>query len=228
MVARAQVRQSGKTAAQESALEAAKTGDEPLDAPIEQNRKFRTPGFSRMRTDWRPDDQILMTKAKMAAEDRLLREFADAYRILNHIYDLVRTPDTDPRTGEVLKDLHGYTVWKKDEYGQFIEDWTKLNNTQRDTILFTISTRLFEWEQLAADAWGEAMFAKGQWEENFSIGFEAPMQGTVQDREAAGRIHSADERYFAIQLTFYSRKAEALVRTMSRLADRLRDTLVHR
>lgn len=228
MVARGAVRQSGKTTAQESALEAAQEGDQPLDSNIEQTRKFRSPGFSRMRTDWNPDDQIVLQRAKMAAEDRLLKEFPDAYRILAHIYDLVRQPETDPRTGEVLKDIHGWTVWKKDEYGNFIEDWNALGAKERDTLLFTISTRLFEWEQLSADAWGEAMFAKGQWEETFSIGFDAPMSGTVQDREAAGRIHSADERYFAILLTFYSRKAEALVRTMSRLADRLRDTLVHR
>jgi hypothetical protein len=226
MVAQGKPRQSGKTAAQETAIEAGKDADAPLDSDIEHTRKFRTPGFARMRTDWRPEDAIILTKAKLAAEDRLILEFADAYRVLAHIYDIVRTPlEVD---GQVQKDRHGWTMWAKDEYGSFIEDWSKLTTGHRDTILFTLATRLYDWEQKAADAWGEAMFAKGQWEERFSIGFDAPMSGTVQDREATGRIWSADERYFAIQMTFYSRKADALVRTMTRLADRLKDSLLHR
>jgi hypothetical protein len=219
-------RQSGLTAAQESALAAGKGADSPLDSDIEHTTKFRSPGFSRMRTEWKPEDAIILTKAKLAAEDRLVLEFADAYRVLAHIYDIVRTPLIVE--DEVQKDRHGWTVWAKDEYGSFIEDWSKLTHDKRDTILFTLATRLYDWEQKAADAWGEAMFAKGQWEETYSIGFDAPMTGTVNDREATGRIHSADERYFAIQMTFYSRKADALVRAMTRIADRLRDTLIHR
>jgi hypothetical protein len=226
MVAQGKPRQSGLTAAQESALEAGKDADNPLDSDIEHNRKFRTPGFSRMRTDWKPEDAIILTKAKLAAEDRLVLEFADAYRVLAHIYDIVRTPLIIE--DEVQKDRHGWTIWAKDEYGSFIEDWSRLTTDQRDTILFTLATRLYDWEQKAADAWGEAMFAKGQWEESYSIGFDTPMSGTVQDREATGRIRSADERYFAIQLTFYSRKADALVRAMTRIADRLRDSLLRR
>lgn len=226
MVAQGKQRQSGLTGAQESALEAGKDADTPLDSDIEHNRKFRTPGFSRMRTDWRPEDAIVLTKAKLAAEDRLVLEFADAYRVLAHLYDIVRTPLIV--ADEVQKDRHGWTVWAKDEYGSYIEDWSRLTADKRDTILFTLATRLYDWEQKAADAWGEAMFAKGQWEETYSIGFDAPMSGTVQDREATGRIKSADERYFAIQMTFYSRKADALVRAMTRIADRLRDTLIHR
>jgi hypothetical protein len=220
-------RQSGLTAAQESALEGGRDLDTPLDSNIEQHRKFRSPGFSRMRTEWRPEDSIILTKAKTAAEDRLVLEFADAYRVLARIYDIVRTPATTPE-GEIQKDRHGWTVWAKDEYGSYIEDWSRLTTDKRDTILFTLATRLYDWEQKAADAWGEAMFAKGQWEETYSIGFDEPMTGTVQDREATGRIKSADERYFAIQMTFYSRKADALVRSMTRIADRLRDTLLKR
>jgi hypothetical protein len=219
-------RQSGLTAAQESAMEVVAGSDTPLDSNIEHNRKFRSPGFSRMRTEWKPEDAIILTKAKVAAEDRLILEFADAYRVLAHIYDIVRSPLVID--GEIQKDRHGWTVWAKDEYGSYIEDWSLLTHDQRDTILFTLATRLYDWEQKAADAWGEAMFAKGQWEETYSIGFDAPMSGTVNDREATGRIHSADERYFAIQMTFYSRKADALVRSMTRIADRLRDSLLHR
>ena len=77
----------------------------------------------------------------------------------------------------------------------------------------------------SSDAWGEAMFAKAMWEETFSIGYSASVSGTIDDRTAAGRIGAAEERYFAIFMTLYSRKAEAITRSMALLGQRLKDTL---
>jgi hypothetical protein len=59
-----------------------------------------------MRTEWKPEDQIVLIKAKTAAEDRLVLEYADTYRILAHLYDIVRTPQVSP-DGEIVKDRHG-------------------------------------------------------------------------------------------------------------------------
>ena len=69
------------------------------------------------------------------------------------------------------------------------------------------------------------MFAKAQWEERFSIAFDAPMSGTVDDRRAAGNIDAREERYFAIFLSLYSRKADSIVRSMELLSQRLRDSM---
>jgi hypothetical protein len=232
MVESKKARESGKTGGQEVAQEAARLAEKieessdvvtvaPTD--IEQHRRFRTPGFQRMRLDWSHEDSVVMTRAHKAAETKIQAQYHEAYHILNQFYDIVRTPVLI--RGEVQRDGNGWVVWEKDEYGYPYENWDKLTHSAKDHFLFKIITRLFTWEQMAVESWGEAMMAKGVWEEKMSIEFDKPMAGTVNDREAAGRIGSADERYFAIFLTMCSRRADAVVRSMTLISQRLKDSL---
>jgi len=211
--------------ASEAAVEAVvQAPDSPAADDEKAPRKWRTPGFQRMRLDWTTEDHAILDRAKATADGRLLREFPDAYRILNRIYDVVRTVATGP-DGEPQKDQFGLAVWKKSQLGGFEEDFTKLSLKEKEDFLFSITTHSFEWQQQAADSWGEAMLAKAQWEERFSIGFDAPASGTVEDRTAHGRLDARDERYFALFLSMYSRKADALVRSIELLAQRLKDSM---
>lgn len=223
-----QTRASGERASEEEAKEQSEAMTEPLDDRVlheERERTFRTPGFSRMRTDWRSDDRPIIEHARAVVDGRILANFQDAYQVMHEVYDLVRTPQVDEETGEVLKDQWGFPLWKQTVSGSYEEDWTRLTLKQKNNLLFTITTRLFDWEQRAADAWGEAMFAKAQFEERFAIAFDAPMAGTVDDRRAAGNIDAREERYFAIFLTLYSRKADAVVKTLALLGQRLKDSM---
>lgn len=225
MVQARQVRASGETGAEEEATEAGEQLLEPMVQELQEEAKktFRTPGFRRMRFDWRGEDRPILTKAIEAVEGRIRHNFADAFQVMYDVYDLVRTPLTE--NGHIARDQWGLTIWKRSASGSYEEDWTKLTHKQRENLLFQITTRIFEWEQRAADAWTEAMFAKAQFEERFAIGFDAPHSGTVDDRKAAGTIDSRDERYFAIFLSAYSRKADAVVRSMNLLAQRLKDAM---
>lgn len=223
-----QTRASGELTADEIAAEEHDKLDKPVETevlPDERERKFRTPGFSRLRTEWRKEDYFIVQQAKDAVERRIIENFADAYQIMNEVYDLVRTPEVDPETGEVKTDRWGFVIWKQSPSGSYEEDWSRLTLKVKNDLLFGITTRLFDWEQRAADAWGESMFAKAQWEERFAIDFNAPIAGTVEDRRAAANMKAADERYFAIFVTLYSRKADSIVRTMSLLGQRLKDSL---
>jgi hypothetical protein len=201
--------------------------DEPMqDVEIgkRDTTSFRTPGFQRMRLDWNTADREVLNRAKFAVEGRLLKEFPDAYRMMYRIYDVVRTKVAD-ENGEIQLDSFGFPKWEHSPVGGYLEDFTKLGIRQKEDFLFAITTHLFEWQQLAADSWGEAMFAKAQWEERFSIGFEAPMSGTVEGRTAAGRLDSREERYFALYCSMYSRKVDALIHSLELIGQRIKDSM---
>jgi len=202
--------------------------DHPLDESDTQGepKKWRTPGFQRMRLDWSSEDREVLNRAKSTAEGRLYREFPEVYRLLYRVYDIVRTVEVDPQSGEILKDQWGLPKWHKDQLGSYVEDFSKLGIKEKEDILFTITTHLVEWQQLAADAWAEAMFSKAQWEERFSMGYAAPMSGTIEARTATGRLDSRDERYFAVFCSMYSRKADALIRSLELLGQRIKDSMV--
>lgn len=225
-VRQGQTRAHGESTAEEVTKEEADKLEEPVqpELPEERAKVFRTPGFSRMRTTWSSEDWHVVARAQQAVEGRIIHNFADAFEVMNTVYDLVRTAETD-ENGEVVRDRFGFTVWKRTPSGSYDEDFTRLTGKQKEDLLFRITTRLFDWEQRAADAWGEAMFAKAQWEERFAIAFDAPMTGTVDDRKAAGNIDAREERYFAIFMSLYSRKAEAIVRSLSLLGQRIKDSM---
>lgn len=217
----------GNEVANEESVSNEKLAGEGKDGDIDRTKTFRTPGFSRMRVDWSGDDAPIVANAKSAVEGRIIRNFADAYEVLNDIYEIIRVSELD-RDGSIKQDHFGFTIWAKKPNGSFDEDFTRLTQRQKEDFLFRITTRLFDWEMRAADAWGEAMLAKAQWEEKFAIGYASMVdltsKSTVEDRTQHGRLDSRDERYLAIFFSWYSRRADAIVRVMTLLSQRLKDT----
>lgn len=227
MVDREQERPStGDTAGDEATRDEAKRFAEPaaVQLPEERARKFRTTGFSRMRTDWQGDDKITVNRVQMKVEHTFQDLFGEAHVLLYEVYATVREAVLDtndePQLGQ-----DGLPIWRRNSTGSFVEDWTKLTSRERERFLFLITTQLFSWEQIAADIWGEAMFAKALWEDSFSIGYESlpGSKPTIDDRTARARLESREDKYFALYVSWLSRKADALVRTMTLLSQRLKD-----
>lgn len=221
------VRASGNTPAREAAEEASKNLTEPPDAsmPEDRARKFRGLGFSRMRFSWRGEDALIVMQAQEAVEERMLAVFPDALSIMHDIYELVRVPDLDQFGGRRFNQ-HGHTIWKHTVSGMPVEDFTKLTHHEKERFLFSITTRLYGWEQKAADIWGEGLLAKSLWEEVYANEYDAPRGSlTIEDRQAKANMHAAEDRYFAVFMSWLSRRADALVRSMSLIAQRLKDSM---
>jgi hypothetical protein len=199
-----------------------------VDLHDDRTREMRTPGFSRMRVDWNgPDATVIAAVIKMA-DDRVAVKYTDAYQIMNDLYMIVRLPMADQQTGEIITNRHGWPEWERTESGRYVEDYSRLGIKEKDDFLMQITTRLFDWEQMAAENWAEAMFAKAQWEERFSTAFTNPAEGTRRTDEGLtqhARYDSREERYFAIFESLVSRKSDALVKSMERIALRLSQTI---
>jgi hypothetical protein len=221
-----QTRANGKPPSAVIAREESDENEKELEVPIpeETSRQLRTPGFHRMRTDWRGEDRIVWDQVKSTAERRILQDYKEVFDLLTDLYMIVRTPATND-DGEILRDNFGAIVWARDDLGRVIENYSDLSKRQKEDFMFRFSTRMVLWEQWAADAWGQAMFAKARWEEGFATEYDKPRQGTIEDRTAKGKIGSLTERYTAVYMTYYSRKAEAVCRSVERLVQRLKDSM---
>lgn len=226
-IERGRTRASGSTVANEVAAAQGEDMERPPEEqlPEERARVFDFPGFSRMRTEWEGDDRHVLQRIRASVDRRVFDVYADAYLVMEDLYALVREPEVDERTGAVATDEFGLTRWRRSPNGSYLEDWSRLGMRQRDDFLFRITTSLFEWELRRDDLWGEAMFSKARWIERFAHEFEAPRAGTVEDRTQRANAEAAEDRYFALYLTWLSRKADSVVRSMERLQLRLKDTL---
>lgn len=199
-----------------------------VDLHDDRTQEFTRFGLSRMRTEWRSGDGEAMAGVHSVIDRLLMEKFGDAYQIMNDLYEIVREPHIMDG-GEIATDIYGFTIWERTESGSYIEDYTRLSSKEVKDFLFKITTRLFSWEQEAASIHGDAMFAKALWEQSFAQGYtDARENGgrTVEDRTQAGRVASADDRLFGLFQSNLSRRADALVRSMSLLSQRCKDILV--
>lgn len=201
--------------------------DKPVeveDHSLEEMRRFRTPGFSRIRSDWNLQESKVVAMVRGSVDERIRSVYADAFILMDELYAIIREPELNV-DGSAVRDASGAVVYRREPSGRFVEDWSRLTHRQKENLLFSISTKIYRWEQLSADAWAEAMMAKAMWEERFSIAYDAPISGTIEDRTARAKIDAVDERYFAIAMSLYSRKADAIVRSMSLLSQRIKDVI---
>jgi hypothetical protein len=215
-----------KDAAAKEAAEGEAAPETPLAESVvdtERMVRFDHPGFSRMRTEWAGPDRAMIQRIQSTIEGAILNHFEDAYLLMYEIYDIVREPQVKD-DGEIVTDNFGFTVFQRSPTGAYYEDWARLGHVQREHLIYRLTTSLFEWSQRAANLWTEAMFAKAIWQEEFAHYFDVPVSGTVDDRNAKGNLGSAEARYFAIFTSALSRKADAIVRNMELLNQRLKDT----
>lgn len=209
-------RASGRTAAEEVTREESEGLTEPVnpELPHERERRFNSPGFSRVKVDFSSEAGRFLGEMHQIIDKRMQTEYGDAFAILHELHTLIREP------GE------GGERWRREPDGRFIEHWEKLTLSQMERFLFLLTTHLVIWEQKSEEAWAEAMFAKVTWEQMFAQGYEQLSDGskdTIEGRTSRGKILAKDDHYLAIFRTYYSRKAQALVRSMERLSQRLKD-----
>lgn len=191
----------------------------------DHTRELKTPGFSRMRMEWKPDDAAQIRGLRDVVDTAIGNLFPDAFQVMNDLWGIVREPQRD-LDGFPILDARGYPVWARTETGAYCEDYSRLGIRDREDFLFRITTNLFEWKQRQADTWGDAMFAKALWEESFARGFtQSTGRLTVDDRTNRARVHATEERYFAIFQSLLSRRADAVVSGLELLSQRLKDVL---
>lgn len=192
----------------------------------DKTRHFRRLGLSRMKREWDQDEALEMIGIHKIVDDFMMKNFGDAFLIINDIYEVVRKPAYNQETGEVLKDRYGFALWQRTPSGTFIEDYSRLTHRQMQDYLFQITTSLFAWKQKQAELWGEAMLAKAVWEESFSLAYDDSKGKTVEDRTQKARLGSREDRYFGILQAMISRKADNLVDSLELLSQRLKDIVV--
>jgi hypothetical protein len=219
--------------ADEKIEEVLANADRPADAAQEQpmeigthpdrTREMTHPSLSRMRTDWVGDDALRMAEVRGIADQIIKEEFRVAFAVMDRLHRHVRSIALNTSDGSFQYNPDGTPIWEEDELGAPVENWSQLSDSDRDNLLYTITAFLFEWELMAVDKWAQAMFSKVQWEEKFAKGFimlpgmSISGKPTIHDRTEWGHQFSAEERYFAVFQSVLSRKADAVVRSMTRL-----------
>lgn len=207
--------------------------DRPFDAESEQplepsekadeghTRKFQYTTFSRMPKSWIADDYRQLMVIQSLCRQIIDERFAEAIAVMRRIRRRVRLAQADDDGAIIMNGSE--PLWERDEDGLPVEDWTALGRADREALLFTITTHMFEWERARADLWRDAMFAKAQWEEKFAKAYhEMPgvaISGkpTIDDKTQVGHSFSISERYFAVFRSSLSKEADGIIQALKML-----------
>lgn len=201
-----------------------------VDLHADRTRETTHTSLSRMRgTDWKGADREAVLFLLAEARSIVDRDLRVADSIMEKIYKYVRIPLSDG-DGVIVAYDDGTPRWETDEWGIPVEDWDRLEEKTRRGLLFSITTHLYRWERMGADAWAEAMYAKVRWEEAFARGFiSLPPESvagkpTINDRTQHGYKVSAEDRYFAVFKSAVSKQFDATLKAMNRLQRLLENT----
>ena len=218
--------------------------DKPFDAETEEpleadpgadgtsaRDRFAYTTFSRMRRSWIGDDLTALMDIDDLTAKVIDAEFAGPLALIKRMRRAVRVPVVkDDGTGEI-EYANGEPVWRRDEDGLPVEEWTALSKDDREAYLFTITTNFMEWQRSRVRFWRRAMISKAMWEEVFAKAFHG-MPGvaisgkpTIPDRTQIGHSFSIEERYFAVLQSSISKEADAILKSMEVLQTMLLRTL---
>lgn len=218
--------------------------DRPFDAEAEQpleadegadgtsaRDRFAYTTFSRMRKSWIGDDLTALMEIDDLTAKIIDSEFAGPIALINRMHRAVRVPKIkDDGSGEI-EYVNGEPVWRRDEDGLPIEDWTALSTEDREAYLFTITTNFMAWQRTRVRFWRRAMISKAMWEEVFAKAFHGlpglaiTGKPTIPDRTQIGHSFSIEERYFAVLQSSISKEADAILKSMEVLQTMLLRTL---
>lgn len=230
MVASATQRLHGQTGAEEEARDAAAEVGQTVDGTQEAKSVLKTlnltRGFQRMKMDLQGSEKDVLNSMILYMEKLIRSEFAEEYAIMNDLHWIVR--EQVEIDGEPQYDQWGYPEYVKAPDGSYVEDWSLLTQKQVKHFIFRIINSTFAGEQKSVNAWGKALLAKTRYEEAFAVQFDnhPNPKATNEVRKEHAEGTAIDYKYYAVLQTWYSRKAEGVIKRMDALHQRLKDSLV--
>lgn len=185
--------------------------------------KERAEVFEKINFKWREDDKRVITKVRLAAEQKFADIFSDAVAVIDDFYAALRVPEINHQTGMVLTTADGRPVWKRNPAGRLIENWDQLTGQDIEKALMDLQRLKLEIAPEVNWLLNEALYAKHIAQDAFDESWGTVMQGTQGDRHAkANRVSRAD-RYHAFFRYVLWVQGDVFLKEINTFCARLRD-----
>jgi len=194
--------------------------EETKDVKYERYRLTHT----KLKPEWRPEDKSAVEQLKSAAELVVNDIFGASFAILDELYSSVRVPVLTKYETPAL-DAKNRIIWQRDESGEYLEDWRKLDGYDIERALVRLQNLRLETSQRVQELFLETLMAKYSLQDEWHAAYEAPVQGTNPQREAVANRRAKNDRYnYLFRFWIYSNASvfEREIKDTSRLLERIR------
>jgi hypothetical protein len=153
--------------------------------------------FAKITFRWRADEESQLDRIR-AAVDRVMGDLYDeGKQSIDNFYARLRVAECDPNTGVVTTDSGGRIVWRKDERGKEIEDWSQVTGQDIEQCLMELSRVKMDIAPKVNELLLEAVFAKHIHDDQFQDAYSELVEETIPGRNAYAARKTRQDKYHA-------------------------------
>lgn len=168
----------------------------PTDAD-ELEAEQRKSIFEKIRFTWRATDQAILVRIQGAVDEEFANNFRDAIDVFQRFYGAMHIPDTNPVTGMALVDRLGRQVYKRDEDGRFVEDYSQLTGQDFEEAILGLQRLRLDVAPRISQLLQDAVYGKMTAGDLHDDVYWATVDGTINDRTARANRDTRTDRYHA-------------------------------
>lgn len=169
---------------------------EELKHSFEMEEFFR----SKMRLTPRKAEGNIIRRIEDTVESLIDNLYSEADIALERFYSRVRVP-VMVRNDEgdlVVKKIDGKPQYKKDEYGQYIEDWKTIDGYELEGVIFTLQRIIGEVGDEVAKLYARAVMADKTRNDEYYQAWRKVTDGLKDDKVAYALEQSQESRWFYV------------------------------
>lgn len=163
----------------------------------------------KMRFVWRPEDEIIVSRIELQADQHVHHLFANAFAVLQRFYAGLRVPDG--RGGYLIED------------GKYVERWDQLTGTEVERAIMDLAALKLAVAPEVNRLKSKAIYAKMVANDFKDESYRKVVSGTIGDRTARANQDTRQDRYHAFFLYHLWSVADTFLREVVDLMFRLRD-----
>ncbi len=152
--------------------------------------------FDRITFRWRADERSQLDRIRAAADTIVKDMFVDAYGAMDDFFAEVRVPEVNEH-GVVLHDQDGRIVWRCDDRGDPIEDWSCMTGQDIEACLFRLSRIKLSVASQVHELLMEAVFAKHVHDDQYQEAYAEMLDETIPGRNAYASRKTRQDKYHA-------------------------------
>lgn len=182
--------------AQEMVKEATDSLESPPDDGVVLQVEERGSIFEKLRFAWRPEDQAVLDKVRLAADQKFAELFAEAVEAIDTFYQALRVPEVTA-SGVLHVGPDHRPIWRRNAAGKIIEQWDQLTGQDIEQALMNIERVRLQVAPEVSWLMNEAIYARHVADDAKDDAWASVLQGTQGDRTAKANRVSRQDRYHA-------------------------------
>lgn len=181
--------------------------------------------FTKLEFRWSKSDFLILEQIRGACEKVVEEQLGSYGRILDELYEQSRVLKLND-SGLPARNREGRLVFEKDEFGNFIYDWSRVDGVQIESSIMRLAELGVEVSTKISGLLHEAIFARHIYDDEYQDSYRSLLDGTQGDRNAYAARESRQAKYFAFYKFCLWDSAERLqreIRNFQRVLERARD-----